>query len=279
MRIVRRSRTAPCFAALILGLVPMLAGCKKEGRIVDAASGEPIPNAQVTMQSRVSSIARGPMGRAVGDTTDPEGRYAFEKIEGEFDFVSAWAPDYYPNASYEKGGDGEVRLTRVPHDAIPMRKGLLPLEPGKPTRGFDLHTGQPAPIEESDIILTWVTASGSGALRLESVGYGGIYAYIGKGNPRKSFEFNQVLEAPKTGYRTAVNLTPETQYLFVRCRDGYHFARLYLAGITQAARNQTEALFGYCIQADGSRRVPPRPIYATDLELARCGVPGQGEPK
>lgn len=278
-----QAKCTPRFVALHLLLLflvlPLASGCKKEGRIVDAATGEPIPGAQVTMRSNVSQLSRGQMGRAVGVTTDPEGRYSFEEIEGEFDFLSAWAPDYYPNADYEEKSDGELRLTRVPADAIPVRKGILPLEPGEPTMGFDLHTGAPAPLEESDIVLTWVATTGSGALRLESVGYGGVYAYIGKASPRKAFEFHQVLEAPKSGYRTAVNLTPETQFLFVRCRDGYHFARIYLGGQNQAARNQTQVQFGYCIQPDGTRRVPPKPIYATDLDLARCGVPGAGEPK
>lgn len=262
-----------------LVMLAMVVGCEKEGQVVDRVTREPVPGAQVTMRSRVSQFPNPPMGRAVGVATDGEGRYRFEKVEGDFEFLSAWAPSYYPNADYDKDSEGIVALTPVPKDALPIRKGRITADAEGPAMGFCFHTGAPAPPEESDIILTSVGSPVSGALRVQATGDGGIMPFIGPASPERSFEFHQVLEAPEAGYQAAVEISAKTRFLFVRCREGYHYARVYLGDRTMNSAGQIEVFFGYCVQPDGSRYLPPRPIFATDLDLARCGVPGSGEPK
>ncbi len=242
-------------------LITLISGCAKVGTIISVDTSRPISEATVCLYTTYYYPFYGTYDVEHDARTDAEGRYCFFWLFGLFSRVQARMPGYFPNDDSKYGGPGIIKLTRVPKGVLKMKVGVLVHDGKAAEKGFDLLNGKKVTPDKADIVIR-PDESDHHAVIVVACGNGGLFPFIPKTTSSPYAEFLQMLEAPAEGYVKEVRLGSTRRILFVRCRDGQHFARIYLEEPDSSKSRPGGGRFMgflYYVQPDGSRLIPPEP--------------------
>lgn len=240
------------------------------GRVVSAKTKAPVPDVMVAVESILSEMET--YGSYV--RTDGNGQFIAE-IQGDYVVVSAWKPMYLMNGLTTKDAYSTLITTPItielqeieyPNLAI-VHDDIYTANSGA---AYSLAQGKLVDRNsaEADITITLNPEDKTQrSVIIESQGDGGLIYQ----RETETYIFATALEAPADGYhrRVVEHFLPhasEGWFLFVRARDGKHYAKLAL-GITEILQPDgsfyvsLEELtkFRCDYQPDGSRNLASNP--------------------
>ena len=271
----RRTDRSTLALALLVPLA-LLSCVRRErrvvGRVTEFGSGRAVPGAMVTVAW--SGWGRSPSGGVVWDReytasggAGPDGRFAVVYRGPASVQVTVRADGFQPLTRWYGAGDlVSVSLKRRDPAYRPLPSGLLALgEAARGERGASFggwrfagsaETGDSA---QADLVVTAVSFEPRLRVAVRAPGAGGVRfvpaAEIGADGALLLYTD----EAPADGYAPAATLEPGSRpgVLFVRTRDGGHYAKLEVA--ESAASEQAPfggrraALFRYVYNPTGGR--------------------------
>lgn len=240
------------------------------GRVVSAKTKAPVPDVMVAVESILSEVeTQGSFVR-----TDGNGQFVAE-IQGDYVVVRAWKPMYLLNGLTTKDASSTLITTPITIELKEIEYPNLAVAhddvyTAKSGAAYSLAQGKLVErnSDEADITITLNPEDKTKrSVIIESQGDGGMIYQ----RETETYTFAAALEAPADGYQRRVvkQFVPhasEGWFLFVRARDGKHYAKLGL-GINEVLQPDgsfyvtfdVPTTFSCNYQPDGSRNLASNP--------------------
>jgi hypothetical protein len=240
------------------------------GRVVSAKTKAPVPDVMVAVESILSEVeTHGSFVR-----TDGNGQFVAE-IQGDYVVVRAWKPMYLMKGLTTKDASSTLMTTPITIELQEIEYPNLAVAhadayTAKSGAAYSLAQGKLVErnSDEADITITLNPEDQTKrSVIIESQGDGGLIYQ----SETEAYIFATALEAPADGYQRRVvkHFVPQASegwFLFVRARDGKHYAKLGL-GINEVLQPDGSfyvsfdgpITFSCNYQPDGSRNLASNP--------------------
>lgn len=253
-RFTPRHRPAPGRSnRIICTLIPFLSGCVATGVVEDAETRSPIENATVYHHTSSGTIfARNQHYQAL--RTGSTGAYRFPFSWRRDEETSAIFPGYYPNTAAR---GGVIRLTPIPDQPLPILQGHMKISATGIATGFRFATGTLAPLSEADIAPVAPSSEDEHISSLRVLGRGAAWPFPSASRLNSTERwclFFNTLTPPDDPAEDQERV--DESLLFVRCRDGEHYAKLWVTSKTRHPDGTREIDFRYAYQPAGTPSVP-----------------------
>lgn len=228
------------------------------GRVVDDATGEPLPAAQVWVTRFASSTALKESGRSERAPVAKDGRFRLPRAKASRLWIEAACAGHAPQGldvePGPKGWQGELRLRAVGDMALPSGQGEVSVSVLGGMRGWDLEAGAEAAPGASDISPQSPPGIEPRLDGLRAPKGGGFLPAGARAGHLQEWEFASSVEAPAEGYLPRLDLSSKESIWYVRTRSG-KYARILLLEPSASADSARQAAFLWVFQPDGSRRL------------------------